>query len=118
MNERSENRQLELPTVPKLFAASRTQKCANTEERACHGSEKDIPLPTDKITDINKKLGRRGKFGSKVSENFAEDRNNSHNEESGDGKSDADNNDRIGHGRFDFLAQTRARFEESSQAVQ
>src|SRR5947207_9810505 len=86
MNERAENRQLELPTVPKLFAASRTQKCANTEERACHGSEKDIPFPADKITDINKKLGRRGKFGAKISENFAEDRDNSHDQESGDGK--------------------------------
>src|SRR5947208_7700445 len=118
MNERTENRQLEFPTVPKLFAAGRAQKGANAEERACHGSEKDIPLPADKITDINKKLGRRGKFGSKISENFAEDRDNSHNEKSGDGKSDADHDNRVGNRRFDFLAQTRAGFEESGQAVQ
>src|SRR5438046_677444 len=118
MNERSENRQFEFPTVPKLFAAGRTQKRANTEERACHGSEKDIPLPADKITDINKKLSQRGKFSAKISENFTEDRDNSHDQESGDGKRDADHDDRIGHGRFDFLAQTRARFEESGQAIQ
>src|SRR5206468_10465760 len=111
MNERSENRQLELPTVPKLFAASRTQKCANTEERACHGSEKDIPFPADKITDINKKLGRRGKFGDKISENFAEDRDNSHDQESGDGNRDADHDDGIGNGSFYFFEMTRVSFE-------
>src|SRR5207249_5918152 len=55
---------------------------------------------------------------SKISENFAEDRDNSHNEKSGDGKSDADHDNRVGHRRFDFLAQTRAGFEESGQAVQ
>src|SRR5207249_10235156 len=112
MNERSENRQLELPTVPKLFAASRTQKCANTEERACHGSEKYTPLPADKITDINKKLGRRGKSRAKISENLAEDRDNSHDQESGDGKCDADHDDRQGHGRYTFLSPKRARFDE------
>src|SRR5205814_9412715 len=105
-------------TDPKPFAAGRTRTRANNEERACHGSEKDIPLPADKITDINKKLSRRGKFSAKISENFTEDRDNSHDQESGDGKRDADHDDRIGHGRFDFLAQTRARFEESGQAIQ
>src|SRR5205807_5698060 len=118
MNERTEDGQLEFPTIPKLFAPGRTQKRANAKDSACDTGNEEVPLSADKIADINKKLCRRGKFGSKISENFAEDRDNAHNQEGGNGKCNADHDDRIGHRRFDFVAQTRAGFEESGQAVE
>src|SRR5438046_4021579 len=94
------------------------QKRANAKDSACDTGHEQVPLSANKIADINKKLRGRGKFGSKISENFAEDRDNAHDQEGGNGKGDADNDDRIGHGRFDFLAQTGAGFKESGQAIQ
>jgi hypothetical protein len=55
---------------------------------------------------------------AEVFEDFAKDRNDLDDEKCGNGKSDADNNDRIGHGRFDLLAQARAGFEKTGQPVQ
>src|SRR5207253_9583101 len=100
-----------------LFAAGRTQKRANAKDSASDTGHEEVPLSANKIADINKKLCGRGKFGSKISENFAEDRNNAHDQEGGNGECNADHDYGKGHGRFDFLAQTRAGFEESGQAV-
>src|SRR5207245_10407675 len=113
MNERTEDWQFQFPTVPKLFAAGRTQKRANTKDSACYTAEEEVPLPANKIADINKKLCRRGKLGSKISENFAEDRDNAHDQKRGHGEGTADHDDGIGHGRCAFLARARAGFEES-----
>src|SRR5438128_12481626 len=74
MNERTEDRQLEFPTVPQLFAAGRTQKRANAKDSASDTGHDDVPLSANKIADINTKLCGRGKFGSKIRENLAEDR--------------------------------------------
>src|SRR5256886_17490077 len=117
MNERTEDRQLEFPTVPQLIAAGRTQKRANAKDSASDTGHEEVPLSANKIADINKKLCGRGKFGSKISENFAEDRDNAHDQKGGNGECNTDHDDRIGHPRSDFLAQTLAGFEGSCQAV-
>src|SRR4029077_4603754 len=78
----------------------------------------EVPLSANKIADINKKLCGRGKFRSKISENFAEDRDNAHDQEGGNGECNTDHDDGIGHGRFDFFGQTPAGFEESGQAIE
>src|SRR6476469_145801 len=117
MNERTEDRQLEFPTVPQLFAAGRTQKRANAKDSASDTGHEEVPLSANKIADINKKLCARGKFGSKISENFAQDRDNAHDQEGSNGECNADHDDGIGRGRCEFLPPTRAGFDESGQAV-
>ena len=117
MNKRTENRELEFPTIPELFATSRAQKSANAEDRAPNTEDKEVPLRTNKVTNIDQKLCRRRKLGSEVGENFAEDRNNSHDQERGNGEGNADDDDRIGHRRFDFLAQSGAGFKEAGETV-
>src|SRR5438552_17325766 len=94
------------------------QKRANAKDSACDSGHAEVPLSANKIADINKKLRRRGKFGSKISENFAEDRDNAHDQEGGNGECNEDHDDGIGHRRFDLLAQTRAALEASGQAVE
>ena len=69
------------------------------------------------LTSIRNCVGA-GKFRTEVLENFAKDRNNLDDQEGGNRKRDADDDDRIGHGRFDFLAQSGGRFEESGQPVE
>src|SRR5437016_13923253 len=113
MNERPEDRQLEFPTVPQLFAAGRTQKRPNAKDSACDTGHEEVPLSANKIAEINKKLCGRGKFGSKISENFAEKRDNAHDQEGGNIECKADHDVEIGHSRVDFLALSSAGFEET-----
>jgi hypothetical protein len=117
MNKRAENRELEFPTIPELFAAGRAQKSASAEDRAPDTEDEEVPLSTNKIADIDKKLCRRRKLGPEVGENFPEDRDNSHDQECGNGEGNADDDDRIGHRRFDFLAQSGTGFKEAGETV-
>src|SRR5262249_39357552 len=112
MNKRAENRELEFPSIPELFATSRAQESASAENRAPNTEDEEVPIPTNKITDINQELCRGRKLGSEVGENFAEDRNDSHDQERSNGDGNADHDDRVGHRRFDFLAQAGAGFQE------
>ena len=70
------------------------------------------------IADVDQELGRCRQFRAEILEDFAEDRNDLHDQESRDRKRDANDDDRIGHGGFHFLAQTRARFQEAGQPIE
>src|SRR5207244_7837553 len=73
---------------------------------------------SNEIGDVDQELGWSGQLGAEILENFAEDRHYPNNQECSDRKGDADHDDRIGHGRFNFLAQTRAGFKKSGKALQ
>ena len=85
---------------------------------AAESDEQEIPFAPHEIADVDQELGRCGKFRAEILEDFAEDRHDFHDQEGGNRKSDADDDDRIGHGRLDFLAQTGARFEEAGQTIE
>ena len=103
---------------PNLLAARRAQEGAETEEDAADAEDQEIPFAAHEIADVDQELRRRGKLGAEVLEDFAEDRHDFHDQEGGDGKGDADDDDRVGHGRLHLLAQAGARFEEAGQPVE
>src|SRR5437899_11846287 len=106
MNERTEDRQLEFPTVPQLFAAGRTQKRANAKDSASDTGHEEVPLSANKIADISKKLCRSGQIGSKIIENFGEDPDNAHVQAGGNAECNAAQDSRIRNRRFVYIAQT------------
>ena len=75
-------------------------------------------FPRMKSLRSMKELRWRRQFRAEIFEDLAEDRDDADNEESRDQKRDANDDDRIGHGGFDFLAQTRAGFEESGKPIE
>ena len=119
MNERPEDRAASVSSDrAELFAAGRAQKSANAEDRAADTEDEEIPFAADEIADVDQELRRRRQFGAEILEDFAEDRDNPHDQEGGNREGDANDDDRIGHGRFDFLAQSGAGFEEAGQPVE
>src|SRR5207237_10831509 len=94
------------------------QRHANNDNCAPNPEDERAPLPTNNVTDINQKLWWRRKLGSEVGENFTTDRDNSHDQKRGNGDGNADDDDRIGHRRFDFLAQPGSGFQESGEAIE
>ena len=98
--------------------ASTARNVADTENRSADSQDQEIPFATDEIAEIDEELRRRREFRAEILEDFAKDRHDPHNQEGGDRKRDADDDDRIGHRRFDFLAQSRAGFEEPGQPIQ
>src|SRR5205814_2972102 len=73
---------------------------------------------THEIADVDKKLGRRRKLRAEVLEDLAKDRDHLHNQEGCNRHRDANDNDRVGHGGLDLLAQPRAGFEEAGETVE
>ena len=59
-----------------------------------------------------------GSFAPKSRKDLAEDRDDLDDEEGGDRKRDADDDDRIGHRGFDLLLQPRGGFEEAGEPVE
>ena len=98
VHERTEHRQLELPSIGKLFTALGAQKGADTENRADHAGRKDVPAGANEITDIDEELRWSWQLGAKILKDFTKNRNNSNDQKCGDGKCNAEHNDGVGHG--------------------
>ena len=95
MNERTENRELELPAIPELLAARRTQKGAHAEN--------DVPpMPrtrkyhfarTKSLTSIRNCVGA-GSLAPKSAKISPKTGTTLHDQESGNGEGNANHNDR------------------------
>ena len=114
---------------PKIgsFSFQRSQNCLPRFERRKVRMPKivppiprtqKIPFAAHEVADVDQELRRRRQLRAEVLEDFAEDRNDLHDQEGGDRERDADDDDRIGHGRLHLLAQARARFEEAGQTIE
>src|SRR5262249_53491153 len=118
VHERTEHRQLQLPAIGKLFTFVRKQERAKSEDARGDAEHQKVPLAPNKLADVDQELRRRRQLRTKIFEDFAEDWNHANNQKGGDGKRDTNHDDRVGHCRFDFLAQTSARFEEAGETFQ
>ena len=118
VDERTEDRQLQLPAIPDCLPRFERRKVRMPKKTPATIADQDVPIAANELADVDQELRRRGKFGAEILEDFAEDRDDFNDQESRDGKGNADDDDRISHGRLDLLAQACAGFEKAGQTIQ
>src|SRR3989442_13337287 len=97
VHERPENWQFEFPAIGQYLAPFGAHKGAHPKDCSANYQNEEIPVSTDKITEVDKELRRSGQLRAEILENFTENRNDADDQECGDGKCDTEYDDGVSH---------------------